>query len=104
MPQLIALPLLMISKTLQGRLLPHAITRQPHLVEPLKGLVVGAVGQLQDLDHFLYLLMAQLLVDGSQVGCALCPEVQLSQRTRVCAMTLKCKASSGNSLTAGMLV
>lgn len=42
-----------------------------HLKEPLEGLEVCAVGQLQDLHHLLNPVIAQLLVNGVQVGCTL---------------------------------
>lgn len=43
----------------------------PHLEQPLESLEVCAIGELQDHDHFLDALTAELLVDCIQVCCAL---------------------------------
>jgi hypothetical protein len=51
--------------------------------------VVGAVGQLQHLDHLLDALAAQLLLNGVQVAGALRPKVQLTERPRVRASGLR---------------
>lgn len=65
-----------------------------HLLdEPAEGGVVGALDQLQHLDHLLDLLALQLVVDGVEVCCALCPEVQLHQGTRVHTRLLQQRSS-----------
>lgn len=64
-------------------------TLTAYLVQPLEGMEVCAIGQLQDFDHLLDALTAQLLMDSIQVCCTLRPEVQLCQRPRVSALALQ---------------
>ena len=71
---------------------------------PVESRIVGAFDQLEDFRHLLHSLAGQLLMYSIQIGSTLCPEVNLSQGTRMCVWLLQQEThfdQSGNHNKAG---